>query len=286
MDIEKRLYFYKANIPPSIKILSTKAQDRLLECFSCSCDKNDGSTPQYISFDLKKDTQYTFEILNFTNDYIFGKYCKAESITTTSLKQTRDLKTQNTKPFELNINQQLENYTFFYIDFKTQYICSINNRNLAGINKTLPALIYHIHSNLVNLSVTPLSIKDIKGYIGLQKKISKIDLSFISVDTDYMRNVDDIVNATDDINTLNVSFTLKQNNSHFIENIIERLPVLKKKYKKIALTYENDDGLEDFVDVLNALYTKKVSIKITDNLVKNPNSIRQILCDEIRKVNL
>lgn len=223
-----------------------------------------------------------FDIKEYDTKKMFGTCSIDETIRPTNFVQKRNKNTNEAKPFITTVGneEQLEAYTFFYIDFLHNRMAVIANKKISKIHEALGQFIWDNSKNLSRITILPEMIDDVKHEANKLANPSWLEL-------EYGRP-----NCIDDIPSLKTAlgrdFQAKryQLRIRLVEkkdpNFIDKLINLKNNSKQdnlsaLKLIGKNELGVDETINFLEAIYTKAVPLDLTDDTATNIEYIKNRL---------
>ena len=215
-----------------------------------------------------------FEIIDFTDDYIFGTFGKEEKVlnamTTLIDRSTRQAKI-------LNPDDILEKYTYFYIDIKLHKISYINNK--LSLNNAL--------SKFINKTGTPPRLyfsavvcdDPIKRFEDLN--VTNIAFSINepkSQDYRPLSYLDDEVG----VETIHVKAKLKKTPITKITKLLSN----KHNFKNLSISATNSVGREEIFDAIENSIKYKKEFTLSEDMEKNNAMIKEVLISVIKDINI
>ena len=253
---KKLLNFYKIAIDPSIKDLTKTDNQILLESVSAFFKEKSKASIKDISFDK----------ISLDENHFFGSIFK-----TTELDILTNLKNNKTHN---NISPEdviLENFTYFYIDFKKLYICSIKTQKIQYVDSYVKDLLEY--KGPLNIKIAPLE-KNEQEMEELNAK--SVNISFFNADK-YV-GLKDTKNFDCEFENLKLVAKIKKHSPDFVKNIRN---IFGNNYniKKISISTNDED-----IDILKNVFTKHVSIELSKDYFKDLSIIETKLSEELLKI--
>lgn len=270
MNVHKIIKFYVLEPSPSLAVNGLNYEN--LNTTTYIIFKS--AFPQIDFYDMEFEKKMLFfDIKKYDNEKMFGTCSTNETIRATNFMQKRDKNTKEATPYTtIGNEEQLESYTFFYIDFLNNRMAVISNKKIAKIHEALSQFIWEKSGNLYKISIFPEMIDDIKSVANKLLNPSWLEIEFAKR------------NCTDDIphlkKALGSDFQTKQyklkvrleekHNSALIDRIIN----LKKDYSPddislLKLYGKNDLGLDETINFIETVYMKTVPLELTDDTATN-----------------
>ncbi|NFL34446.1 hypothetical protein FDB64_05045 [Clostridium botulinum] len=224
------------------------------------------------------------EIIEFTSEYLFGSIGKLENIKENALKRQRKAKTLETLSDDSILNNILfEDFTYFLIanDFKD--IVVLRNSEAPLINNTLPIQLKAKCAELENAWIHPKTIDDLSNELNKYVDLFKVDIAMehdnSSIVKPTIKEIDYL--SKNSLDKVNITLTInkKIGNKEFINQLKQSEFGEYANFKLHAINSETD--MIETIDLVTKILTKKISIPITDSLLKDSTSIRKILYTEL-----
>ena len=118
--------------------------------------------------------QQTLEVIDFNNKYLFGRLGKAKGSTFVQLRNKTTLKTSEVAK---NKTQNIEIYTYFYLDFETAIITFIDTLFAPRITILNNLINRYAEDNTLKTKVFPILREDLVQIINEKRVISNIQFS-------------------------------------------------------------------------------------------------------------
>lgn len=279
-SIEKTLYFYRIIAEPSMRVHGSDINNRLSEVFRNIFSR--GVSSYDLRFNKKTKTDVRFDVLEFTNHYIFGTYGKIDE-TNNPLVRVRETESNEIEPFKLPDGKALENFTFYFIDFKNRILCVLNNQQ-AG---KLPAkLKEYAESKEEHIETPPLLVEDLKSILSFWHHFSKLEFSFSE---EYLKKKkyklpSELMAIDEEIGKYSCTLSFKKTNQITASTIAD-IPVDSFNYCKVYGSEIKDDETEQVsMDLIKKMFTRSFKIKISDDYEKNLREIKETLRDSITSI--
>ena len=222
---------------------------------------------------------YTIEILEIGNDYVFGAISRESDLKYTSFYQIRNKQTHKATPYSsVSPDTQLEVYTFFYIDCNQNRMAVLQHKNIGKIHQILSGSIYALSKNMLIYSCEPERIKNMAAATRKLKHDKRLFISFAAGTSKY-----DIRNLAETLGELkydsySITFKLSSENSDSsIDKLFAAINADRKSFKETKLSGKNEYGMEETIDFIETQFTQGVSFDITDDMVQNAEIIKEKL---------
>ena len=276
-NVTKTIKFYQFETQPSLAnngITPMSTMEVLKTVFSI-----DGSYS--IIFDKEK---YTLDILDMTENYVFGKCAKENELHITNFYQTRNKHTNETEPYSsTSPDTQLEVYTFFFIDCYKNRMSALQHKSITKIHYILSAAIWQLSKNTLKIFCAPERIKDVKQTSKKIKRNKKLAISF-APNAISKYNIDTLSHELGGIkyDTFSVEIKLSQETSDTeINNIYDNYQSNKNAFNSLRLIGKTDSGIEETIDFIETLFTHSSIFEITEDIVTNYDIIKKTLSDAL-----
>ncbi len=237
------------------------------------------------SYSVKYDKEkYTIDILDITENYVFGKCAKENELSITTFYQTRNKHTNETEPYSsISPDTQLEVYTFFYIDCYKNRMSALQHKSITKIQYILSAAIWQLSKNTLSVFCAPERIKDIKHTAKKIKRSKKLSVSF-APNAMSKYNIGTLSNDLGGIKYDSFSIELKLSQSTTdaqINRIYDNYQNNKDSFNSLKLIGKTDTGIEETIDFIETLFTHSSNFEITEDIVKNYDIIKEKLSDSL-----
>ncbi len=275
MSITKTIKFYQFEPQPSLKNngLTPMGTIDILKSVFPDCNNYDI---------IYENNKYIIDILEIGHNYIFGKCAKENPLQYTNFYQTRDKITMETFPYSSDsLDQQLEVYTFFYIDCEQNRMAAIQHKNITKIHKILSEGIWVLSQNTLAVFIEPERIKNIRKTAKKIKKNKKLSITF-APNAKSKYNIDSLSESLGGINYDSYSIDIKlspSNNETAIDRVFEKFENDKESFAGLKLTGKNDSGIEETIDFIETLYTQSTNFDITEDIIYNYDIIKNKLAE-------
>lgn len=274
--LNKIIKFYHINPLPCLSANKTTDEENLREIFFTFL--NDDNSKNTYKF-TKDKKNYTFDIIEKTNDYIFATCCKSEDFNNELFFQKRNLTDNTTEPYKQNPDEEFERFTYFVIDFKKNKLAAIYNKSITELSKLLPELLNTYERDNLPIEISPIIIDNPKEFLK-NKFVEELTFFGDKFDNMIVPLSDVLKNNSCDVSKFNLTISIKKQDKNFIQDIFN---FSKEKQKKIIIKAKNEYGLTDTIDLLETILTKRVPINISKEEVFNKETVKSILISEIKK---
>lgn len=229
-------------------------------------------------------TEYTFEVLNYDADYIFGKIGKYKDFLTVQL---RDRKTYIPAQIQKTLNQDLEIFTYLLIDRHNYVISYLKEQSAPPIN-ILSALIDNIYgkSNKLFGEVSSVMIDDAISILKKKKQIGSITYK-VSVPSSEKVNIDSLGLTEKEFEMLqnqkSVDFEIKlvaERNKSALKDpgmINTFLKQIMKKTDKIKVKAKNENEYMQTYNIVDSIMTKREKFDFDRDSTNIENEIKSKL---------
>lgn len=225
---------------------------------------------------------YFIDIHEIGADFIFGKCSKESSLKLTNFYQMRNTSTNATVPYtSVEPGQQLEVYTYFYIDCKHNRMAAIQHKSISKIHDILSNFIYTKSENMINMYIAPEKIPDVKKAAKKLSRAKSLELSFAKGRS--KENIESLTKSLGDLDfeSYSVIFKLSQKNDTIIDKLFALSNTNDESINGIKLTGKNDYGLDETINFLEAVYTKNIPFNLSDDIATNTEYIKSQLHDAL-----
>lgn len=222
-----------------------------------------------------------FDIKEYDDKKMFGTCSTDETIRATSFVQKRNKLTKEAVPYTtVESEEQLEAYTFFYIDFVHNRMAVIANKKVAKIHEAICQFIWEKSKNLSKISISPEIIDDIK-----LEASSIINPSWLEMEFKKLNCMDDIPNLKEalgsDFKAKKYRIKIRLEEVHN-PTLIDRLIKIKNNSTPadiplLKLYGKNELGVDETLNFIESVYTKTVPLELTDSTVTNIEYIKKEL---------
>ena len=267
MAVHKMIKFYVLEPIPCLTANGTTHKDFANATYSIFKSAFPEINFYDIEFEKKK---LFFDIKEYDDKKMFGTCSTDETIKATNFMQKRNRQTKEAIPYTtVGSEEQLEAYTFFYIDF-------VHNRMAVIANKK----IWEKSGNMSEIHIFPEMIEDIR-----QEASSILNPSWIEMEFAKPNCMDDIPTLKEslgsDFQAKKFKIKIKLEEKHN-PNLIERMIAIKNNSRRediplLKLYGKNELGVDETLNFIESVYTKTVPLELTDSTVTNIEYIKKEL---------
>ena len=281
--INKTIKFYEIIPQPTISYYGDNIDDKTYAMF-----KTVFPEINYYKLELN-NSDILMEILEYTDKYLFAKCSKVEGSNSTNMLQVRNTNTNEAKPLNLNAAEQLETYTFLYIDFKNNIMAVLSNKKISKINEYISTYIHKTAKSNIEIFIPPLKIRNIRQELKKYNKISALKIKYAPdlENSSELCKLKDVFNGIAKIKNAKIRISLQECNN--VETLIDRIcdKFFKKEdnWEKFELVAQNDIGLDEVINFYESIYIRKVPIKINELDLEHFSLIRDRLQKEINNLH-
>lgn len=251
---KKLINFYKIDVLPSFHEQGKNNSDLLHDVFFNTFSSNTSIVIDEINY----------EKISMNSNHFFGCVHRTSSIDIlTEIKSKSNISLEDADVF-------LESSTYFYIDFSNLGMSVIKTQKIPNAYEIIQNFISNKSS--LNIEIVPFkkSDEEIK-----QLSITSISLKF--QDEDFVELKD--INKNDcEFSEYTFSAKLKQVSSGFIPKLLTKFKD-KPSVKKLTVSTDNEE-----IDLIRSIFTKQVSIELTENYKNDLDRIKNVLCSELLKI--
>lgn len=224
------------------------------------------------------------QIYEFTDEFLFGSVGKLEDNSKLFFKRTRDITDLKSNPLKLeNPNLKIEDFTFFYIGNNFTNIVVLKNDDAPRINNCLCKYVQSKCPELEHIRIFEQKIDNIKDE--LKKFREFLNISFAFKAKKYKNSIPLIKELSylseNDIERVNINLDIHKQiaDKKFLNEISENDYSHLLTYKIKGLT--EDSTLEQSIDLIKQVLTKKVVIDLQSDWIVNESKIKDILSKEL-----
>ncbi len=251
---KKLINFYKIEILPSFVNQSKTNSQLLYEFFFNIFQNNDSVVVDEINY----------EKISMNESHLFGCIHRTSNI---------DILTEIKSKSNLTFDEEdffLESSTYFYIDFLHLGMSAIKTQKIPSAYELLQDFI--IQKSELNIEIIPFKKSD--------SEISQLPITSISmkfVDEDFVELKD--INKNDcEFSEYTLSAKFKKVSSGFVPQLLSKFKG-KSSLKKLTISTDTED-----IDLIKNIFTKYVSIELTENYKNDLDRIKNVLCEELLKI--
>ena len=271
MSVHKVIKFYVCEPQPSMLMLSQniKTNIEILKTVFPYCGA--------YTFMYEKE-RYAIDIIEIGKTFIFGTCAKENELKYTNFYQTRNTDTNITTPYtSIESGQQLEVYTYFYIECTKNRMVAIQHKNIAKIHCILSSFICEKSQNMVNYYIAPERFSDIKLAAKMLKRSKAIELSFAK--GKGKDNIEPLSRALGDLkyDSYTVTFKTTQNDDTIINKLYDLSVSERENMNTIKLVGKNEFGLDETINFIETQYTKNIPFELTEDFATNTDYIKNKL---------
>lgn len=280
--IVKTIRFYEIIPVPTLQFNGPELHKKTFSMFQLAF-------PNMDYYKLESDnSEILMDILEYTNEYLFAKCSKPEDIGSSKFLEIRNTVTSETMPLNLGAAEQLETYTFIYIDFTLNKMVVLYNKKISKINELICSFIHaKAHPN-ANIVICPLKIDNLKEQLKKYNRLSGLQFKFVPniSNSAIIPELEYILDDTTKIKDAKVKISIKECKSvpNFIDNIFAKFPSKSKNLEKLEIIAKNDEGYDEVINFYESIFTKKIPIHIHVDDLKKFTWIRDTLKNELNKI--
>ena len=233
------------------------------------------------------DNRIIMEILEYTDEYIFSKCSKIEDSVATNFLQLRNKNTSKTELLNL-ASEQLETFTFVYIDFKHNKMAVLSNKKISKINEYISAYINKCNNAIIEMSIIPLKISNLQEELKKYNRISALQIKYVPTleDSTELRPLKEVFNEIAEIKDAKIKISILNchNYNTLVDRLFQKFRKKDKNWEKFEIIAKNDNNLDEVINFYEAIYIKNVLIQIDEKDLKDFHWIRDKLKIEIQKI--
>lgn len=210
-----------------------------------------------------------FQLLSFDKNHIFGSFGKVED-----LKQGDHIRGRNKNNYSIeNLDHLVETFSYFYIDLTKDNIALIKRNGLPDIKKPLQEFLlshFRISGNW-EVEIVPKFTDNVESIIGKKVPVAKIKYSVENAslhENEFLSVKEAYEISSEEIEKVTVNINLKKGNETIIDKAIDKF----SRFSEMKI--END---EETIDIVERIITKKVTVEVESDQLKNEDEIMKIL---------
>ena len=278
MTVHKMIKFYVLEPEPCWSVNGLNSDNLNLATYTIF----KSAFPQIDFYDMEfEKKKLFFDIKEYDDKKMFGTCSTDETIRATSFVQKRNKLTKEAVPYTtVESGEQLEAYTFFYIDFVHNRMAVIANKKISKIHEALRQFIWEKSGNMSEIHIFPEMIEDIR-----QEASSILNPSWIEMEFAKPNCMDDIPTVKESLGsdfqarTFKIKIKLEEKHN---PNLIERMIAIKNNSTRediplLKLYGKNELGVDETLNFIESVYTKTVPLELTDSTVTNIEYIKKEL---------
>lgn len=277
MSVQKIIKFYKFEPQPSLLNIGLE-EEHTLELL-----KKVLKSGKSYGYQFERDN-YTFDILEIGENYVFGACAKENEVKYTNFWQIRNKETNQTKPYVIEEPEsQLEVYTYFYIDCSKNRMAAIQHKSISKIHDILYNFLYTESGNMLDIFIAPERIRDIKKAAKRLKKANRLKISFAPGKS--KDNIQSLAKSLGDFEYDSYVVDIKlapSKNNNYIDSIVDLSDNEKKDFNNIILIGKNEFGLEETINFFESFYSKNIPFELTDDYALNVEYIKEKLANSFK----
>ena len=235
---------------------------------------------------LYEKQEYTIDIIEIGETYIFGTCAKRNDITPASFYQTRDIEQNSTTPYSsIDPKKQLEVYTYFYIDCATDKMAAIMQKSIPKVNVLLTEYIVQKSNNMLNFFISPILIQDLKGAVRKLNRSKTLSIAYLKNESkDNIRPLTDTLGGEFDFDSFSIKIKLSSSNDDTIyDKIVDFFDKNRGAIKGMSIAGTNEYGLPETVNFIESYFTKNMPLDLTDDFATNTDYIKNRLIEALSK---
>lgn len=276
MNVNKVIKFYV--LSPNVSILFSETNGRELKKETYNIFKTAFPKEDYYTF-IFEDKQLFFDIISYNSTEMFGTCSEEEKINPTSFVRQRNTNTNETKPVGfLNPDEQLETYTYFYINFIQNRMTVIINKKIAKLHMALSQFIWEKSDNLASITILPEKISNMKDALKRFRLPKELELEYKSSPSlNDIRSLKDTLSGECNVDSYRINLKLSTVKQGFINKLIDYKQSDTDELLALRLTAKNELGLNETINFFEAIYSKTVPIVLSEDTVQNLDYIKELL---------
>ncbi len=280
-NTEKSVYFYKISPSPTFTINIDNDANALYQMF-----KNVFHNTELVhSYTAKDGNTFYIEIIELTKDFVFGTYSKKEPNPNQKIRirESTDSNDDSCLPNAHNFPEKdnLEYYTFFYVDFNKLLMAYISNKQSGKLSKIIQEYFY-LHN--MNISIVDYDVSDTDKIIKSFKSISQLDLCYsdklAESQSKFIFEIHDDDQAKIGTYHIEIKFKEKSGSMNHMKKILEQ----KNDYSKISIKGETESNILQSFDYIKRSFMIHETITMSNNPSNDKNNIKKALKSAIEKV--
>lgn len=235
---------------------------------------------------LYERQEYTIDIIEIGETYIFGTCAKRNDITPANFYQTRDREQNRTTPYSsIDPKKQLEVYTYFYIDCSTNKMAAIMQKSIPNVHVLLTEYIVQKSNNMLNFYISPILIQDLKGAVKKLNRSKTLSISYMKDESkDNIRSLTDTLGGNFDFDSFSIKIKLSSSNSDDVyDKIVDSFDKNRSAIRGMTIAGTNEYGLPETINFLETYFTKNVPLDLTDDFATNTDYIKSKLFEALSK---
>lgn len=263
MTVHKMIKFYVLEPEPCWSVNGLNSDNLNLATYTIF----KSAFPQIDFYDMEfEKKKLFFDIKEYDDKKMFGTCSTDETIRATSFVQKRNKLTKEAVPYTtVESGEQLEAYTFFYIDFVHNRMAVIANKKISKIHEALRQFIWEKSGNMSEIHIFPEMIEDIR-----QEANSILNPSWIEMEFAKPNCMDDIPTVKEslgsDFQARKFKIKIKLEEKHN-PNLIERMVAIKNNSTRediplLKLYGKNELGVDETLNFIESVYTKTVPLEL------------------------
>lgn len=221
--------------------------------------------------------KYGIDILEMTPEYLFASCSISNNIAPTSFMQIRDMKTKQREPFHI---ENLEKYTYLFIDFKANRMVVMAGR---GLSKITEVIVDYIDTKTNGLSDIAIFAEIIQDFDKNAKRFSKIrDIEFKVAETSpgYVPGVQTSLEGLP-IESFIINVRIKEKTDGLLDQL-KHLKNSNSKIQSLKAYGKNEYNLDDVIDFFSTQFTKTIPVDIDEKTALDQEYIRNKLLDALK----
>lgn len=278
MTVHKMIKFYVLEPEPCWSVNGLNSDNLNLATYTIF----KSAFPQIDFYDMEfEKKKLFFDIKEYDDKKMFGTCSTDETIRATSFVQKRNKLTKEAVPYTtVESGEQLEAYTFFYIDFVHNRMAVIANKKISKIHEALRQFIWEKSGNMSEIHIFPEMIEDIRQEAGSILNPSWIEMEFAKPNCmDDIPTVKESLGSDFQARKFKIKIKLEEKHN---PNLIERMVAIKNNSTRediplLKLYGKNELGVDETLNFIESVYTKTVPLELTDSTVTNIEYIKKEL---------
>lgn len=256
----------------------------------CGC-----SIEEFITnLDLKKEVTITstsdnehrlLPLLNEDN-YLFGRFSKKSNLN----DNPQTILYCNDEPEDNKEKYDIENFSYFLIDYKNLFVVSMTGKDIPKCNNLL---VNWLNSNIKeyykSICIVPYITKDISKAISTNSLLQSVDIKY--VDEDVHSGMDPTYKELEEtlsgkIKSQNTTIVFEKNTkTTSVKNFIKQLKNKCQGAKELKVSFASSDDIhKQVVDLINNTITKKIPIVIDEDEIFDEDKIFNLLKENLNTI--
>lgn len=234
----------------------------------------------------KNDNEHYLLPLVHEDNYLFGRFSNKTNLS----NSPQSILYRNDEPEDNKENYDIENFSYFLIDYKNLFVVSMTGKDIPKCNNLL---VNWLNSNIKeyykSICIVPYITKDISKAISTNSLLKSVDIKY--ADEDVHSGMDPTYKELEEtlsgkIKSQKTTIVFKRNTkTTSVKNFFEQLKDKCKGAKELKVNFASSDDInKQVVDLINNTITKKIPIEIDEDEIFDEDKIFNLLKENLNTI--